>query len=535
MQFLNRINIKNMLNFKVVLIVNSPIGSTYGLNIIAAKLKQLGAEVRVLYLTEITKSIIPTQTIMSAAKNTPGCMEFSEPVVEQVLGICKDASLVGVSLLTSGFFNAVQLTKRIKESIGDIPVIWGGKHPTINPTECLQHADVVCVGEGEMSMTEYVQGLMNNELRNDIHGLWFRGDSIKNPIVSFVENLDELPFPDQGPADHYLIDNEVIREVTQKDTDKYLLRQYPTMIARGCPMKCTFCTNSVDKNRRLRIRSVDRVIDEIKYVQDKYGPIQRVMFRDDTIMSLKLDYIEEFSSKWKTKVGLPFSSSGVIPTAVREDKLNLLLDVGFVSVKMGIQSGSKNVRKDIYWRPETDEHIIKAANIFKKLKIKKIGYMFITDNPWETEEDIVTSLRFISRLPRPFSLSLYSLNLYPGTELFNRALREGLIKDPHEWYNKSTMTLKKNYFNMLYMMQRNREVPRWLITLLTSEFLYRNRFYISVFTRLYGWFFRNLSEYGVERKVIKPATFWHKIAEVFIKIFMKKSMSLKAMEIYLRK
>lgn len=153
-----------MPDLKAVLITNSIFGKTYGLNIIAAQLKRLGAEVVVLYLAEISVPSVYSQAIMSE-KNTPGSLEFSEPVIKQAIEFCKGASLVGISLLTSGFFNAAQLTKRIKESLGDMPIIWGGKHPTINPTECLQYADAICLGEGDITVVEYVRNLMNGEAK----------------------------------------------------------------------------------------------------------------------------------------------------------------------------------------------------------------------------------------------------------------------------------------------------------------------------------------------------------------------------------
>ncbi|KON26825.1 hypothetical protein AC481_06410 [miscellaneous Crenarchaeota group archaeon SMTZ-80] len=510
-----------MSKFSVVLLVNSPIGSTYGLNIIVAQLKSIGAEVRVLYLAEITAMRVFSQSIMSVEENTPGCLKFTNSVVEQVLEFCREASIIGFSLMTAGFFNSVQLTQRIKESLGDIPVVWGGKHVIINPEECLEYADVLCTREGDTNFKEYIQNMMGGDKKRDIPGLWFKDGNIRNHTAPYIRDLVTLPFPDYGPSGHYLIENGLIREATHEDIRKYLLKEYPTMIARGCPMKCTFCANSAEDNHRLRVRSVDNVIAELDRTQKDYGNIQMVMFRDDTIMSLKLEYIEEFSTKWKEKLNIPFSSSGVIPTAVKEDKLRLLLNAGFFSVKMGIQSGSIKVRNKIYGRPESDEQVMRAANILNKLNTPKVAYMFITDNPWEEDDDIVTSLRFISRLSRPFSLSIYSLNLYPGTELFNRAIREGKINNPHEWYNKSTMTLKKSYFNMLYMMQRFWAVPSWMMTILTWKFLYRKKTYQFIFTKCYGWYFRNLSQFGVERKSIKCKTIFHVGIELFIDIFFR--------------
>ncbi|MBN1897480.1 MAG: radical SAM protein [Spirochaetes bacterium] len=380
-------------------------------------------------------------------------------------------------------------------------------------------------------MEEYADYLARGENPKKLQGFWFKKGE-RTMARFYHSDLDSLPFPYYGPEDVFLIDNKKIRQVDQNDIIKYLVHTYPTMIARGCPMKCTFCSNNAEDNRRLRIRSVDNVISEIEHIKNQFGMPHQVMFRDDTVMSLRMEYLQEFVSEWKKRVNIPFTSSGVIPNAVNEEKFKLLLSGGFQFVKMGIQSGSPYVRNVIYKRPETDKQILKAADIFNRSKISKLGYMFITDNPWEKDKDIVTSLRFISKLPRPFTLSIYSLNLYPGTELFYRGVREGSIKDPYEWYNKSTMTLKETYFNMLYMMQRNLEVPYWLIWLLTIRSIYKNRIYQYVFKKFYSWYFRNLTEFGIDRRPHKKETKLHKILNLFFKILNLRKVRNKLIRLF---
>ena len=62
-----------------------------------------------------------------------------------------------------------------------------------------------------------------------------------------------------------------------------------------------------------------------------------------------------------------------------------------------------------------------------KDKIELPAYDIILDNPWETEADVITTLRFLARFPTPYVLFLFPLVLYPVTELYEKAKRESVI------------------------------------------------------------------------------------------------------------
>jgi anaerobic magnesium-protoporphyrin IX monomethyl ester cyclase len=78
---------------------------------------------------------------------------YPQPVLEQIVEICKDSDLLGLSLMTCHFDHAVHITRFLREHLS-APIIWGGIHPTIRPLECLKYADMACVGEGELSVSQ---------------------------------------------------------------------------------------------------------------------------------------------------------------------------------------------------------------------------------------------------------------------------------------------------------------------------------------------------------------------------------------------
>lgn len=90
-------------------------------------------------------------------------------------------------------------------------------------------------------------------------------------------------------------------------------------------------------------------------------------------------------------------------------------------------------------------------------------YDIISDNPYETAEDKVETLRLLYQLPRPHLLHFFSLTFYPGTDLYAKAKADGLVQDDErDIYNKSYIRLAPTYFNfVLWCLHRN--WPRWLL------------------------------------------------------------------------
>jgi len=86
-------------------------------------------------------------------------------------------------------------------------------------------------------------------------------------------------------------------------------------------------------------------------------------------------------------------------------------------------------------------------------KIAAPSYDIILDNPWESENDLTKTLMLISNLPKPYGIELYSLTFYPATELYDKAKREGVIKnDIEEVYNRSYYAVRPTYLNGLFQL-----------------------------------------------------------------------------------
>ncbi|MDD5353398.1 MAG: radical SAM protein, partial [Candidatus Omnitrophica bacterium] len=193
---------------------------------------------------------------------------------------------------------------------------------------------------------------------------------------------------------------------------------------------------------------------ELARIKKHLNFIRIFKFADDLFMALPEETLKEFCRLYKESgLGLPLDITGVHPLILKEDKFKLLVAAGLKYVRMGIQSGSHNIRR-LYGRSESDNKILESAGIIHKYKnrLKAICYDFMVDNPWETTEDIKDSLRLLVQIPRPYRINLFSLTLYPGTELYNKAKQEGIVSnegfqiyDKHYHDNVNT-----SYYNGLF-------------------------------------------------------------------------------------
>ena len=140
----------------------------------------------------------------------------------------------------------------LREKIG-APIIWGGKHPSADPEECIKYADMVCLSEGEGTLLEIIKKMKAGKPVDEIQGLWVKsGDKIiRNSLRPLEANLDKYFFQDYSLENKFTLDKKMLkmRPLEEKDLES-MRKWYPTMMTRGCPNCCTFCTNSSDLDRK---------------------------------------------------------------------------------------------------------------------------------------------------------------------------------------------------------------------------------------------------------------------------------------------
>ena len=135
-------------------------------------------------------------------------------------------------------------------------------------------------------------------------------------------------------------------------------------------------------------------------------------------MAIPKRTLQEFAYKWKQEIDLPFAVVGLIPSFVKEDKFEILVDAGMNRVRMGVQSGSDKIL-EFYQRPNKPGLIHNAASIISKFKKYIIPpvYDIILDNPIEDKQDVLDTLHLLYNMPRPFTLQIFSLRVIKNSTL----------------------------------------------------------------------------------------------------------------------
>jgi radical SAM superfamily enzyme YgiQ (UPF0313 family) len=388
----------------------------HGLRMLSACLKQAGHDVMLIFLGQ------------------PFNREYDEAVLDELAELTEKAGLVGISLMTNFLHNAIQITERLQ----GVPVVWGGVHPTVRPEECLRYVDYVCVGDGEEALVELATALERGEPSDAIWGMWCKsGGKVVSNGVRRTADLDALPFLDYDGDGHFILHEGRIQPMSMGILHQYLNSCYRTSSSRGCPFSCTYCTNEhFNKSARqmgakiLRKRSVDNIVAECVWSREQYPLATWINFRDDAFFLREVEEVEEFARKYKEQVDIPFGIGGAHPQTLRRDKVALLVEAGLVWVRVGVQAASERIKK-MYRRNYTNEQVLEAAAILKDFSppIPMPSYDVILDNPWETDVEIIETVRLFMAFPTPYQINLFSLNFFPGTTLYQKALAEGIIQD----------------------------------------------------------------------------------------------------------
>jgi radical SAM superfamily enzyme YgiQ (UPF0313 family) len=422
-----------------------------GIRSLASVLRSKGHSVQNIFLLQDTRVLI----------HSPSGLDCSQRVLDEILEHCRDQDLLGITLMTSAFKLAAKITQRIKKDL-NIPVIWGGIHPTISPEECLRFVEMICMGEGEAPLSNLIDRLERAEDFSDVEGLWLsrKGRVIKNKVPPLIQDIDSIGFDTLDNSDDKILRKEKLVAVDNKVAAGLVGTQLQVYFSRGCPYRCSFCCNNtlneLYKNQKIvRYKSPEFLIEEIKQILPRFERIRRVFFSDDSFIVAPLKELERFTTLYKQQINLPFSCQVTAPS-VSEEKIKLLVDAGLNDVRMGLQSASPRVLK-LYNRPISAESVDKATRIVQKcLKGEQLlSYDLILDNPYEAKEDLITTLRFLINLPRPYSLRFFSLQLYPGTQLYNKVLDDKLpLKRFRDAYFGSYRSARGNYLNfLLYLMK----------------------------------------------------------------------------------
>lgn len=321
--------------------------------------------------------------------------------------IIKDYSpdVVGISTTTTSYLSALVIARIVKDFDKSIHTIFGGVHPSVLPDEVLAERDVdfVIRGEGEFALPELLDALYGNADFADVRGLSFKLNKkiIHNPCRGFIENLDGLPLP----ARHLLI-NKIDRG------EKYVRGLFSNiMVARGCPYDCKFCAANSIWKRSWHIRSVEKVLEEIKLLIERYKVRQLEILSDTLCIDKK--WVMNFCEEIKP-LDINWGCATRINT-LDEDILKAMKKSGCNHIWLGLESGSDKILRTVR-KGFSVSQTKKVTHFVNKSGIPWTA-LFMIGFPEETAADIKNTLSVMKKL-KPWRHKPAILAPYPGTEYY---------------------------------------------------------------------------------------------------------------------
>lgn len=411
---------------------------------------------------------------------------------EAVLDANKHLKIIGFKSMSHDHNIIKRMAGKVKEKLPHCTTIVGGPHVTSLPDYVLRDMGLVMDfgfnGEGEIGFPLFCKNILEGDSVEHVPGLVFRkGEEIQVNPRSIVNNLDELPR---------------IRweEVDLGSYPKWMssLPFIPIMATRGCPFLCTYCSAPTIVGRKMRYRSKENVIAELRHLKQTHN-VKNVTFTDDELTLNRRYFSELCHGIIDEKLDLLWeANNGVRLDTMDEEILDLMHQSGCRYIAVGIESASDEILERVK-KKITTKTIRERVAVVKNSKIVPQG-LFMLGFPGETEDQINDTIQFAIELD--IDKTNFSIFMpLPGTESFRELVEQNHIDPNHlDWDNmkpdktiferpgcssKRLKSLQKKAYWKFYM--RPKPFKRLL-----EEFIIKDGGISSLFTKVKSVFFPSL-------------------------------------------
>lgn len=408
----------------------------------------------------------------------------------KIKSLIKNTIAIGITTMTGQqITSGLECAKFVREINPNVPIIWGGIHPSIDPIKTIKHTlvDYVVIGEGEKTFLELLNALKNKSDLNDVDGICFQKDD--NTIITkereFID-LNERPIPDYKLLN---VSDYITTEVFSESNIMMLT-------SRGCPHNCMFCYNGGYNKGKYRTLTPENFIRHLQYIIKNFN-IFAVIFNDDNFFVDKKRVEDICNLIIKNKLNVTFKTTCRIEYIVSysKDFLSLMKKAGFIELYLGVESGSNKILSFIK-KGCTKDDVIKAC-----MKLKEVGivpkFSFMAGFPKEEKEDIIETLDLMVELIElnkdAHCTPIQLFSPYPKTELFDISIEDGLkIPKTFEGYGKS------NWNEIKHDWLSNRD-KKFLEKMSFATFFldgksiaeyFKNNIFIKTLNMLYGFILR---------------------------------------------
>ncbi len=352
--------------------------------------------------------------------------------------VSEDLICFGISSMTGPqLLNAIEIAEYLRQMSPDIPIVWGGVHPSLMPEQTLNStlADIVVIKEGEETFPELLNALKYNSNLSSVNGIAFKDEEGK-PIIT--SNREFCLLDSYSPLNYDLIDIKPYQEQGQERVPR--TKSVSLFTSRGCTFKCTYCYNSSFHNCKWRGQSAEVVNRALLQLYDK--GIRNIILCDEYFFQ-DLDRARAIcraviDNNFKLRFYFVNCRLDQIKR-MTDDDLKLFVRAGIKDLFIGIESGSREelirIKKgiDLNYLEETCKRLLDKGMI--------IQFSFMLGIPNENLNDIKKTVKLmediLSKYPEFYVPSPGMFIPFPGTESYERAIAGGW-KPPtslEEWGN----------------------------------------------------------------------------------------------------
>lgn len=364
-------------------------------------------------------------------------VNLKDNIKEVINSISDETLFLGITTCSgTTIYDALIVCSEVRKHFPDLPLVWGGVHPTTTFLQTIQHplVDIIVRGPGEETTVNLAKALKKNIWKSKRHILLgTRGLTYKsgNDIISTADadfpDIDNFPMLDYGALD---IEKYIVKTDPDKlGYDDIGTRNLGYATSRGCPHRCGFCSISAFCHRKWQPYPAERVVRELKHLVNTYN-VNGFVFNDDNffVSRKRVEEIcdllikENLNIKWAANCRVDYFSR------YDDDFINKLKESGCQQIFFGGESGSQRIldfmKKDI-----TTEQVLDAVKKCKKHNLTaKLFYMM--GFPTETMEDLYETIDIIDEIHTIFPESLQPILIYTPyerTPLMEESKKHGLI------------------------------------------------------------------------------------------------------------
>ncbi len=350
------------------------------------------------------------------------------------------------SASTMNMSGAHSILECLNEIAPEIKTLLAGLHPSALPRQTLrdEKVDFVCQGEGIKTLPSLIEALRTRAGDFKIDGLWYKveGQIVSNPRPKLVANLDQLPMPSWHllPMDKYRAHNwHCFDDINDRQPYGVI---YTSL---GCPFQCSFCCiNALFGKPGIRLRSPERVIEEIDFLVSKFN-IRNIKIIDE-MFAYKESHISQICSLIQERgYDLNIWAYARVNT-VTAKMLSWLKKGGVNWLAYGFESASKKVLKDVSKGFDVDT-VDQVVQMTRDAGIYICAnYMFgLPEDDHETMRATLDKAKEINAEWANFQATM----AYPGSKLYDTAVDQRLPL-PETWegfsqYSYETLPLPTNY------------------------------------------------------------------------------------------